>query len=288
MKGEYKAIISMLIWGSVGIFARFSELDGLSLAFYRVLFSSVFFLVFYLIKDRERLLYSFNEAIDKIKHISLIGIALGFNWVFFFYAVMLTQIAKALLVYYLAPLFVIIFSTIYLKERPRARTIFLAVMAFLGFLTIICEDIGDFNQNDMLGVFFAFLASLLYATVTILGRYLRSFQPLSLTFFQLAFATLSLSPFMILYGQFVISLQSIAVVMVIALVHTILALLIYMDALREVEASRVALLSYLDPLSAIVYALVIFGEIPSFHTMIGGFLILASSICNIYYKSRKV
>ena len=71
---------------------------------------------------------------------------------------------------------------------------------------------------------------------------------------------------------------------VLVVVHTVLALLLYMKGLREVEVNEAALLSYLDPLSAVVYAFLVFGEIPSLRTAVGGLLILSASLADILKK----
>lgn len=55
-------------------------------------------------------------------------------------------------------------------------------------------------------------------------------------------------------------------------VHTVLALFLYMDSLKTVEVNEAALLSYLDPMSAIIYAFLVFGEVPVLQRQLGVFL----------------
>lgn len=70
-------------------------------------------------------------------------------------------------------------------------------------------------------------------------------------------------------------------VLVLVLVHTVFALYLYMDGLKKAEVKDVALLSYLDPLSAIFYAFLAFGEVPGPRTVIGGVLILLASALDL-------
>lgn len=70
----------------------------------------------------------------------------------------------------------------------------------------------------------------------------------------------------------------------LVIVHTAFALLIYMDGLKEVEVNEAAILSYLNPLSAVVYAFIVFSEVPELRTVIGGALILLASLLDIWAR----
>nr|WP_048151922.1 DMT family transporter [Palaeococcus ferrophilus] len=281
MNGRSKIIASMLIWGSVGIFARFSTLDGLSLAFLRVLIGSGMFLLFSL-RDGEWLRRAFSSVRPKIGQVFLLGLALALNWAFFFSAVLYTTIAKATLIYYLAPILVVLLAGLFLGERITWERLFYVGMAFLGALMIVLQEKPSLSSSDFLGVLFALAGAFFYALVTLLGRHLRDVESDALTFFQLVFATMVLAP-LALWRGLSLTPRALAVSSLIALLHTFLALLIYMAGLKEVEAGEAALLSYLDPLSAVLYAFLIFGEVPTAMTLAGGALILLAS----FFGSRR-
>ncbi|WP_457742681.1 EamA family transporter [Thermococcus sp.] len=69
--------------------------------------------------------------------------------------------------------------------------------------------------------------------------------------------------------------------MTLVLLHTVFAPYFYMDGLKKVKVKDVSLLSYLDPLSAIVYALIVFGEVIGLRTVMGGALILLASALDL-------
>lgn len=281
MNGRSKITASMLIWGSVGIFARFSTLDGLSLAFLRVLMGSGIFLLFS-IRDGGWLGRAFSSVRPRIGQVFLLGMALALNWVFFFSAVIYTTIAKATLIYYLAPILVVLLAGLLLGERITRGRLFYVGMAFLGALMIALQERPSLSSSDFLGVVFALAGAFFYALVTLLGRHLRDVESDALTFFQLLFATIVLFP-LILWRGLPLTPKALAVSFLIALLHTFLALLIYMDGLKEVEAGEAALLSYLDPLSAVLYAFLVFGEVPTGMTLAGGAFILLAS----FFGSRR-
>lgn len=85
INGRTKIIISMAIWGSVGIFARYSNLSGLKLAFYRVLLGSLIFLFFYTLNDYRWIKKAFSGIKPKLHLVFLLGAVLGLNWVFFLF-----------------------------------------------------------------------------------------------------------------------------------------------------------------------------------------------------------
>ncbi|WP_010479970.1 DMT family transporter [Thermococcus zilligii] len=284
MNGRVKIAASMLIWGSVGVFARFSTLNGLSLAFMRVLMGSAIFFVGYSLKERRWLGKAFSSVRPKLGLVFLLGLALALNWVFFFSAVMHTTIAKATLIYYLAPIIVVLLAGLFLGEDIKGRLPYVG-MAFLGLgaLMIGLQEKPSPSSGDFIGILFALAGAFFYALVTLLGRYLRDVESAALTFFQLLFATLLLAPLVALRGLS-LTPRALGVVGIIALVHTFLALLLYMEGLKEVEAGEAALLSYLDPMSAVIYAFLIFGEVPGVTTAIGGALILLASALDVLRK----
>ncbi|NJE86085.1 EamA/RhaT family transporter [Thermococcus sp. CX2] len=281
MNGRIKIIVSMLIWGSVGIFARFSNLSGLGVAFFRVsLGALVLFLVFG--AGKKTWIINIRKSLkEKQKALVALGIALALNWVFLFTAFNYTTIAKAVLVYYLAPVIATLISWRFLGERLTVKRWALVGLAFFGLLLIMSGEEMNFNDRDFLGIIFALTAAFFYALIPNLGRFLRNVDSSVLTFLQLAIASMVLAPFIVVSG---VGNPVWWAVTVLVIVHTAFALLIYMDGLKEVEVNEAAILSYLDPLSAVVYAFIVFSEVPELRTVIGGALILLASLLDIWAR----
>jgi len=124
LQGRVKIIVSMLIWGSVGIFARYSGLDGLRLAFYRVLLGSLVLIFVHSLQDIMWAKKAFSAVRYKLLLLCVLGVILALNWVFFFSAVIYTDIAKATLIYYLAPILVVVLSSVFLREDYKKKIIF--------------------------------------------------------------------------------------------------------------------------------------------------------------------
>lgn len=277
MNGRLKITVSMLIWGSVGIFARFSNLSGLGVAFFRVSLGAILLLP---ILTGSRGWVSTLPSLVKAKWKPLLalGVALALNWVFLFTAFNYTTIANAVLVYYMAPIIATLISWRFLGERLTLKRWLLIGMAFAGLILIMSGQKVDLGNRDFVGILLAAIAAFFYSLIPNLGRFLRDVDGKTLTFLQLAIASVVLAPFIAASG---VGEPVWWAVLVLVAVHTVLALFLYMDGLKEVEVNKAALLSYLDPMSAVVYAFLIFGEVPGIRTALGGALILLASLLDV-------
>ncbi|WP_297534500.1 DMT family transporter [Thermococcus sp.] len=275
-RGKAQIAIAMLIWGSVGIFGRLSGLSGLGVAFARVSLGTLVLLP--ILNFKGKLRNAMGELRKRPYHMLALGTALALNWVFLFTAFNYTTIANAVLVYYTAPVLATLISWRFLDERLDTGKVLSLAVAFTGLLIIASSQRISLSDRDFIGIVFAFLGALFYALIPNLGRFLRGVDGESLTFLQLAVASVVLIPFAALENVGSPVWWAIAV---LVLLHTVLALYLYMDGLKKVEVKDAALLSYLDPLSAIVYAFFVFGEVPGVRTVIGGALILLASAIDL-------
>ncbi|NJE54545.1 DMT family transporter [Thermococcus sp. 21S9] len=275
-RGKVQIALAMLIWGSVGIFGRLSGLSGLGVAFARVSLGALVLLP--ILNFRGKLGNALRELRERPYHLLALGTALALNWVFLFTAFNYTTIANAVLVYYTAPVLATLISWRFLNERLDAGKVLSLAIAFTGLLLIASSQRISLSDRDFTGIVFAFLGALFYALIPNLGRFLRGVDGESLTFLQLAIASVVLIPFVAVENVGSPVWWAIAV---LVLVHTVLALYLYMDGLKKVEVKDASLLSYLDPLSAIVYAFLVFGEVPGVRTVIGGALILLASAIDL-------
>ncbi|CAI1492499.1 Permeases of the drug/metabolite transporter (DMT) superfamily [Thermococcus nautili] len=275
-RGKVQIALAMLIWGSVGIFGRLSGLSGLGVAFARVSLGALVLLP--LLSLRGKLRNALGELRKRPYHMLALGTALALNWVFLFTAFNYTSIANAVLVYYTAPVLATLISWRFLNERLDAGKVLSLAIAFTGLLLIASSQRISLSDRDFTGIVFAFLGALFYALIPNLGRFLRGVDGESLTFLQLAIASIVLIPFVAVENVGSPVWWAIAV---LVLLHTVFALYLYMDGLKKVEVKDASLLSYLDPLSAIVYAFLVFGEVPGVRTVIGGALILLASAIDL-------
>ena len=269
--GYIKIAVAAIIWGSVSLLVRALDLPVLLMVFYRFLFAVVgalSILVF------SRASFKFGTR----KNLSLLilsGFFLTLNWVFFFYALVLTTVANAVLVTYTAPILVAIFAPHFLKEKLEWNTVISLVLAMTGISFILSP--ADLSMGKpLLGIIFAFGTSLTYASLVIIAKELLPGLPvLIIIFYQSLIAMVALSPFSLLGGG-PKGFEAWFLLIIMGIVHTLIAPYLYLSGLKVVKAQRAGILTYFDPLSATIFAALFLGEIPGFYTLLGGVLIIAA------------
>lgn len=269
-KGYFLIIVSMLIWGSVGIFGRLTGQPSTVIVFYRVASAFVTLALLWVLNGCSGL----KEIRKNWKLALASGVALGLNWYFFFAAINKTTVANAVLSYYASPIIVTILSPLLLKERLEKRTIMALSLGFLGIVVMMAGPGNQLGQGDWLGIGLGLLAAFFYALLTIMGKIIKLSARL-LVLVQTGVSSLIFLPYVV--GRPIPSGDSLLFLLIIGIVHTALALTLYFEGIKWVKVQHVGILSYLDPLSAIVFALLFLGEIPGIFSVFGGILILLSS-----------
>jgi drug/metabolite transporter (DMT)-like permease len=260
------------------------------IAFLRAAIGSIFLLLGKLIYDKLKE-NKHKTIVKKSIVISIIsGMVISFNWLFLFQSYKYTSIAVATLSYYTAPIFVILLSPFVLKEKITISSILSVIMAMVGLVLIINPETlkNTMGNSEIKGVIFALMAAALYASVVLMNKFNTKIDSLDKTAIQMISAAIILLPF--------ISLKDIAgihgsynwiTIIIIASVHTALAYFLYFSSIPQISAQRVSLLSYIDPISAVIFGMIFFSERLSFLQCIGGILILLSTFLVDLISNRK-
>ena len=169
MNATFKLTLSMVIFGTIGIFRRYIPLPSSLVAMTRGLTGMLFLLLVMLLRRR-----SMNRAAvrRKLGMLCLSGAAIGVNWILLFEAYNYTSVATATLCYYLAPMFVILASPLVVGERLTAKKLICVLAALLGmvFVSGVLEAGG--GSSDLKGVLLGLGAAVLYASVVLMNKQL--------------------------------------------------------------------------------------------------------------------
>lgn len=274
-----KIIISMIIWGTIGIFVREIDLSSIEIAFFRAFIGSLFLILISLIRKDK-----IDKEILKINllALSLSGIALGLNWIALFQAMKHTTISNAILSYYFAPVFIVIFSAVLFKEKMSIKNIICLLGAILGLFLIMksgdLQTINDFNHIK--GILYGLGGAIIYAIIVILNKYIKGLSGFQTTLIQLSISALVLIPAGL--GKVLTNLRTVntrtwILIMILGIVHTGIAYLLYFSSIKDVKSQSVAILSYLDPTVAILMSFLFLGERMNLGQVIGGLLILSTA-----------
>ena len=274
-KSYLKLVISMLIFGSIGIFVRGIPLSTVELVFYRVVIASLFILVLILIKMKK----PFQCDKKTFKLAALSGIIMGINWLLFFQALRYTTIAIGTMTYYLAPILVLFLAPFILKERLSRKQISTAMLAPIGLALIVFSSTSssELTYNHTLGLLFGVGSAVFYALLILCNKKLEKIDNLDKTFIQLLSAALILSPVLIIYHDFHSVLTNLPMLLVLGILHTGIACYFYFAGLKETPTQLTAVLSYIDPVSAVFFAAAFLNEPLNGMQLIGTAIVLIST-----------
>ena len=287
-KSKIIFIISMVIFGTLAIFVKNINVTSGELALYRaVLAASI--IGFYLLITKQKIAL---KAIKKdIILIIISGMAMGFNWIFLFESYKYTTVSVATLTYYFAPIIVMIVCPILLKEKITLKQWICFIVSTLGIFLIIGITNINISSDHFLGVIFGISAAVFYATVIIINKYIKSISGIHRTFIQFLAAILVLVPYVLLTSGFNLSgleLTGWISLLIVGIIHTGITYCLYFTSLKNLDGQTVSILSYIDPLVAIIVSFMLKETMTTFQ-IIGGVLIIVSTVLNeIKFKSLKM
>ena len=271
---------SMAVFGTLGLFVRNISVSSGELALYRAILAALLIAVF-LAATKQAI--PFGEIKREIPLLLLSGVAMGFNWILLFEAYRYTTVSVATLSYYFAPVIVTIACPVLFREKMTAKQWICFFMSTLGIVLI--TGLGDLSagSNHIIGILFGLGAACLYATVVLLNKFIRKVEGIHRTFLQFLAAILVLIPYVGFTSGVTLSglnRTGWVCLLIVGFVHTGVTYCLYFSSLKELPGQKAAILSYIDPLVAVLVSVLILGEGMTVMQMIGGILILGFTLWN--------
>lgn len=281
-------IVSMTIFGTIGLLRRSINVSSGELALYRAVLAAVFIGLFLLVTKNR---IPFGKIKKQLPVLLLSGAAMAFNWILLFEAYNYTTVSVATLSYYFAPVLVTVLCPVLFREKMTLKNAVCFVMSTVGIVLITGIGGLDTGSNHFKGILFGLGAASLYATVILLNKFTKGVDGIHRTFIQFAAAVIVLVPYVLLTdGINIMSLDTkgIGLLLVVGLVHTGITYCMYFTSLKDLKGSQAAILSYIDPLVAVICSVAILGEEMTLTQLVGGVLILGFTLLNeISLKKEK-
>lgn len=273
-------IVSMAIFGTLAPFVRNIPVSSPELALYRAVLAAGLIGAFLLLTKQRIDLKGIRKELPLLL---LSGMAMGINWILLFEAYKYTTVAISTLSYYFAPVIVTAVCPFLFKERLTKKQILCFLMSTVGLTLVIgVTELGS-GSNNALGICFGLGAACLYATVILLNKFIKGVAGIHRTFLQFLAAIAILLPYVAFTGGMTLEkLDSTGWIclLVVGLVHTGITYCLYFSSLKELPGQEAAILSYVDPLVAVVIGVVVLGEPLSIQQLIGGSMILGFTLWN--------
>jgi len=286
MDPRFLLITSMAIFGTLGPFVRNIPVSSGELALYRAVMAALLVGAFLLISGQK---IPFSKLKKEIPLLLASGMAMGINWILLFEAYKYTTVSVATLSYYFAPVIVTVVCPFLFKEKLTKKQILCFVMSTAGLVMI--TGIGDMGGGkDIIGICFGLGAAVFYATVMLLNKFIKNVAGIHRTFLQFIAAVIILLPYVVLTtGSNLGGMNSIGWInlLIVGLFHTGLTYCMYFSALKELPGQKAAILSYIDPLVAVVISVTVLGESMTLWQIAGGVLILGFTLWNEISAKKK-
>lgn len=279
-------IFSMLIFGTVGVIRRFVPFSSAFLAFSRGILGGLFLLTFVRIKKRNTVPPLSAHVLVRLV---FVGAMIGINWIFLFEAYNHTTVAVATLCYYMQPTIVMLLSPLVFKERLTLKKAICAAVSIAGMILI--SDVmssSDRHSGDLYGILFGLAAALFYASVVIMNKRIPDIDPYQRTTVLLLSAGLVMLPYLLLTNGFSIgkiSLSAVVLLFVLGFVHTGVAYTMYFSGMDGLRVQTIAVLSYIDPVSALLFSAILLREPLSLPDIIGAILIIGSAMVSEFQQT---
>ncbi|QDQ02484.1 EamA family transporter [Lysinibacillus fusiformis] len=281
-----KLTVSMAIFGSIGFFTIHTGVPALELVFIRCICATLFIGGMWLATGGHK-----TEKWEKkeIVRTLICGVFIVLNWVFLFKAFEEMSISIAISIYNIAPIFVLIFGALFLKEKMTVRALLATLTCFIGSIFIIGLNnfisLSEFMQS---GFVWALLSALFYAFTMLTSRTITNLSSYALTYVQTAVGIVMLLPFVDFSLFEGLTTTNWLYILGTGFIHTGFVYYLFFDSIRSLSTILVSVLVFVDPVVAILLDMLFLDFMPSLLQTVGILLVFGGIIYTVYIPKPRV
>ena len=272
--------LAMTIFGTISLFVKHIPLTSGELVLYRALLAIVVIALFLMIRKQPIHLAQIRRELPLLL---LSGVAVGVNWLLLFQAYHYTSVSIATLSYYFAPVLVTIACPILFHETLTKKQVICFVMSTIGLVLIIGPQGLNQNSQHLIGIGLGLAAAVFYAVAVLMNKALTATNGIHRTLIQFVGASLALLLYVPMSGGFhlgQLDLMGWVCLLILGVVHTGFAYCLYFSSLKELSGQEASILSYIDPLVAVIVSVAVLREGITPLQVAGGVLILGFTLWN--------
>ena len=275
----------VFIWGFTAILGKLISIEAVPLVWYRMLLASVFICMYFILKKK-----SFHLDKKTLLKFFLSGTLIALHWITFFKAIKVSNVSVALVTMSTGAFFTSFIEPFFFKRRIKAIEIFLGLLVVVGLYIIF-----SFESQYTWGIIYALISSFLGALFSVLnGLFVKTHEPTLISFYQLFFGTIFITVFLGFQGGFTLDFFLLSssdwfYLLLLSSVCTAYAFIVSVKVMKYITPYTVMLTINLEPVYAIILALLIFGEKEQMDSQfyIGAFIVLFVVLLNGILKNRK-
>lgn len=272
---------AVMMFGIAGVIGQYVEVPSVMVALGRVICSSIILLAIALLKKE-------SLKVESKKDYALIiftGAVLALHWTSFFQSIQVSSVAIGTITFSTFPLFLTFLEPLIYREKLSVRSIVSAIILLIGVIITIPEF--SMENQVTIGIAWGMLSSLTYAIITLANRYFSGkYQGRIVSLYEQGTAAVVLLPTLFLVKA-TWRTQDIIGVALIGCICTAFAYSMYISAQKKVKAQTAGLISGMETVYGIIYALILLGEVPTLREVIGGIVILSVGLYSSLKPDKK-
>ncbi len=281
----FHMILSMVIFGTVGIVVNYIPMSSTMIAALRALIGAVVMAVVMILRRKS---INRGAIMHNLGWLLLSGVALSANWILLFMSYDYTgSVAVSTVCYYMAPVIIMLLSPLILREKLTGLRIMCILTAVAG--VVLLSGLTMNTKGQLTGILLALGAAALYAAVVLINKVMKRIPAQETTFCQLLVAAVVTLPFALFvrHDAIVLTAESLIPMLILGVVHTGVAYMLFFGAASKLPAQTTALLSYLDPVLAVVLSALILHQELDTYRIVGAVLILGAAFIGEVFTVKK-
>lgn len=268
IKGILFTILSAIIFGFTPALANITYKLGnnsLSMTFFRNLLAIP--ILFFILKHKKISLKTEKKEVKHIFILSLIGVALTTALLYSSYSYI--GVGASTTLHFMYPIFVALTCKLFFKESLGKSKVLSLIMSLLGVLLFMDMK----NGSNILGALMALISGITYAFYIV---YLEKKELVKMNPYKLSFYIVSFASFEMIIGniwgryiRFNLSLKVYVLMIIISLLTSIVAIILFQLGVSIIGATSAAIFSLFEPITSIISGLLLFNETLSMKKILG-------------------
>ena len=284
---KIKLMFISATFGTIGFVMHFIPLSSAVAVFYRALIGGLFIIIMCLISKIE---IGIKTMIDNFFILIITGFFMSLNWVFQFEAFRVSSIAIGTVCYNTMPIFLLIIASFVFKESITVKNVICILIATIGIILVSNVINTGIQSNQVLGCIYGIIGAILYALIVIYNRKLNNIKTHDKIIFQFIFSSIIMVIYILLIQKQSIFFESnldtrtkmigLISLLILCLFHTGFCYIHYFNAVSNLKAETVAIMTYIDPVVALFLSYFVLKEKTTNLQLFGALMILASTFIN--------
>jgi len=266
--------VAVFLFGFSSIFARLINQNAIIITFGRVFFSFVFLFIFAWLNKLELKLNSKKDYFL----ITVSGIILAVHWFCFFQSIQLSTVAIGTITFSTFPLFASFLEPIFFREKIKIRTVICSIIILVGIFILAQNSGTQISIQKTNGIIIGLASGLAYAILSLLNRrFSAKYHSRVIVFYEQLSAAIVLLPFFFIMKPTVLA-KDMILLAVLGIVFTAIAHALFVKGLVHVKVSTAGIISGLEAVYSIVFALILLKEFPMMNEIAGGVIVLIVAV----------